>query len=354
AAAATALACGVKTYNAAIGMQGTTPEQAVRAENILEVAEKAGKSTGVVTSVEFSHATPAGFVAHNARRDAYQAIAEEMVNASAADVIMGCGHPHYDNDGRQLEKPKYQFIGEATWGMITAGTAGAAVDADRNGKPDDAWTVLQDRVAFQALATAANPPKRVLGIPQVLTTLQQARAGAKKDDLPYAVPPTERVPTLAEMTAGALNVLGRNPRGFVVMIEGGAIDWAGHANQSGRLIEEMVAFNRAVETAVSWVAQHGSWRETLLIVTADHETGYLTGPQADPANPAWSMVTNAGQGTLPGMAWNSGGHTNSLVPFFAMGQGSAALQARAVRRDPVRGLFLDNTDLFHVLRPALR
>jgi alkaline phosphatase len=189
----------------------------------------------------------------------------------------------------------------------------------------------------------------------VLTTLQQARsAGNPKNDLPYVTPFTESVPTLAEMTTGALNVLGRNPRGFVVMIEGGAIDWASHANQSGRLIEETVAFNRAIEAAVNWITRNGGWKDTLLVVTADHETGYLTGPQADAAQPTWSAVANNGQGALPGMGWNSGGHTNSLVPFYAMGQGSGGFLTRATHRDLLRGAYLDNTDLPRVIRTLLR
>ena len=134
-------------------------------------------------------------------------------------------------------------------------------------------------------------------MPQVYTTLQQARAGDGKAD-PFVVPLTTSVPTLAEMSRAALNVLDNDPDGFVMMIEGGAVDWAGHANQSGRLIEEQVDFDLAVDAVLAWVEANSNWGETLLIVTGDHETGYLTGPM-DVANPAWSAVINNGAGRCP-------------------------------------------------------
>jgi alkaline phosphatase len=124
---------------------------------------------------------------------------------------------------------------------------------------------------------SGDTPLRVIGLPQVHETLQQKRRG---DDLadPYVVNRTETVPTLAEMSQVALNVLDNNRDGFFLMIEGGAVDWAGHDNQSGRLIEEEIDFNRAVEAVAAWIEKNSSWDDTLLIVTADHETGYLNGP----------------------------------------------------------------------------
>jgi alkaline phosphatase len=345
AAAATAMATGIKSYDAAIGVdvKGTP------VTNILQRAEALGKSTGAITTVEFSHATPAGFVAHNPKRDDYEGIAREMLLRSATDVVMGCGHPGFDNDGKPLAMPKdYRFVGgKDTWEALLAGTAGA--DADGNGTPDP-WTLLQTREAFQALATSKHPPTRVCGVAPAATTLQQARGGDAKA-VPYAVPLTATVPTLSEMALGTLNVLGQNRKGFVLMIEGGAIDWASHANQSGRVIEEESAFVAAVEAVAVWVKRHGGWKDTLLIVTGDHETGYLTGPGS---NPVWNPLQNNGVGVQPGMQWNSGGHTNSLIPFFAKGAGSDLFLARADNTDPVRGRYLDNTSIAAVVFQALR
>jgi alkaline phosphatase len=103
AAAATAMATGFKTYDAAIGVN----VDGNPVTNVLEAAEQRGKSTGVITSVPISHATPAGFVAHNTNRDDYGGVAREMISLSAADVIMGAGHPWYVDNGVLLASPNY-------------------------------------------------------------------------------------------------------------------------------------------------------------------------------------------------------------------------------------------------------
>jgi alkaline phosphatase len=224
AAAATAMATGVKTYNTAIGVD----VNGAPLLNLLERAEQLGKSTGVVTSVPFSHATPAGFVVHNVYRDNYTQIADDMVTKSAAEVIMGCGNPLFDADGKPRPS-QYQYVSSKTWSDLNAGLAGA--DADGDGVPDH-WTLVQTRTKFQNLATGPTP-KRVCGIAQVADTLQEHRSG-NAFAAPYQVPLTQTVPTLEEMTRAALNVLDDDPNGFFIMIEGGAVDWAAHANQSGR------------------------------------------------------------------------------------------------------------------------
>lgn len=201
--------------------------------------ETLGMATGVVTSVQWSHATPAGFVAHNKHRNNYAEIAREMIHSSYTDVIMGCGHPLYDNSGNLRATPDYRYVGgEDTWNLLVAGTAGGNVDADHNGAMDDHWTLVQGRDQFRALAQGPTP-KRICGTAQAHTTLQQARAGDGYAD-PYVVPMNANVPTLPEMVRAALNVLDEDPDGFFLMVEGGAIDWASHANQKGRVIEEQL------------------------------------------------------------------------------------------------------------------
>ena len=141
------------------------------------------------------------------------------------------------------------------------------------------------------------------------------------------------------------------------MVEGGAIDWASHSNQSGRMIEEEISFNQAVESAVNWVEKNSNWNETLIIVTGDHETGYLTGPGSNPEgnqsavskHEIWKPLINNGKGVQPGMEWHSEGHTNSLIPFFAKGTGSEKFNQRIKGTDPVRGDFIDESDIGQVL-----
>jgi alkaline phosphatase len=348
AAAATALSTGVKTYDAAIGVD--VDEQPLK--HALELAEEKGKATGVVTSVEWTHATPAGHVAHNVNRNNYAEIGEEMVYDSAADVIMGAGHPCYDADGVYNDCANtFRYVGgEATWDDLVAGTAGG--DADGDGVADP-WVLIQTRDEFQSLMSGPTP-KRVLGTAQVYQTLQQSRSGDGFAN-PYVVPLIETVPTLEEMTMAALNILDDDPDGFYLMIEGGAIDWASHANQSGRMIEEALDFERSVEAVVAWVQKNSNWGETLLIVTGDHETGYLTGPGSGqtPTGPVWNPIVNNGAGNLPGMEWHSGSHTNSLMVLSAKGDAARMFSRYAGGYDPVRGPYADNTDVAHVVFWAL-
>ncbi|MBN1369186.1 MAG: alkaline phosphatase [Dehalococcoidaceae bacterium] len=346
ASAATAMSTGVKTRNGRIGV-GPDGETL---KHIIEYAEELGKATGVVTSVEFSHATPAGFVAHNITRNDYAGIANEMIYQSAVDVIMGCGAPDYDNNGDpQDPTSKEKYVGGATtWADITDDFNVTGADANGDGVADS-WVVIRDRAGFQAMSEG-DTATRVLGIPYVYTTLQQSRSGDGYSD-PYVVPLIETVPTLEEMTRAALNILDNDKDGFFLMVEGGAVDWASHASQSGRMIEEQIDFNMTVEAVVDWVIKNSNWGETLVIVTGDHECGYLTGPNSDPG---WEAVVNNGAGNLPGMEWHSGDHTNNIIPFFAKGDVARLFKSAADEKDIVRGKYIDNIEIGQTIIAALK
>ena len=329
AATATALATGVRTYNAAIGVDvGGMPVR-----NLTERAQELGKASGVVSSVPFTHATPASFVAHNEHRNNYHSIAREMLWEHGVNVVMGGGHPHYGDDAERLAAPSFGYVAEAEYRALAAG--------------ETQFRLIQTPAQFTAMATSPNPPEYVFGLPRVGATLQYERSGPDRDRrgdpvegaLPYTAPANAGVPTLSQMTRSALNVLDHaSDRGLFLMVEGGAIDWASHDNALNRQIEEQLAFNDAVETVVEWVERTSSWHETLVVVTADHETGYLTGPGS---NPAWDPVTGE-QGALPDVSWHTGGHTNSLVPLYAKGAGATRLEHYASHEDPVRGAYLEN------------
>jgi len=344
AAAATAMSTGVKTYSGAIGVDLDKKPLT----HIIERCEQLGKATGVITTVPLSHATPAGFVAHNTSRDNYKQIACEMLLESAVDCIMGCGNPFYDDDGKPERKPNsFKYVGgKSTWDSLVAGTAGADADADG---ANDPWKLIQTRAEFQALAEG-DAPKRLCGIPQVHKTLQQARSGDENAE-PYTFPLIATVPTLEEMTKAAINVLDDDTDGFFLMIEGGAVDWASHGNQSGRMLEEQIDFDKSVEAVINWVNSNSNWNESLLIVTADHECGYLTGPDSgDKANkPIWNEIANKSRGKLPGMEWHSRDHTNALVPFYANGCGTNLFKDAAVNTDSVRGPYIDNADIAKIV-----
>jgi alkaline phosphatase len=347
AAAATALSTAVKTCSGAVGVDPTG--QSVR--HVLEAAEALGKATGVVTTVQLSHATPAGFAAHNVHRENYAEIANEMIYTSTLDLILGAGHPCYDVDGAYNDCGNTHIYvgGEETWADLSDGDGALGADADGDGLRD-AWTLVQTRQAFQALATGPTP-KRVIGVAQVYQTLQQERTSPEDGyEDPFVVPFVSSVPTLSEMTGAALNVLDDDPDGLFLMIEAGAVDWAGHLNQSGRVIEEQAAFDQAVQVVIDWVRDSGSWSDTLLIVTGDHETGYLTGPGSDPG---WEPIAKKGAGNLPGMEWHSLSHTNSLIPLFAEGDAASLLDQRADRVDPVHGPYVDNVEVAEVVFAAM-
>lgn len=347
---ASTLACGKKTYNGAVGVD-------INHKPLYSITQRAKdnrKSAGVVTTVQWSHATPAGFAAHNVSRSNYSQIAREMILDSKLDVIMGCGNPDYDDNSNRPSAPKdYQYVGgKACWDSLLSGAvrfsepsnAGnyTARDVDADGYPDP-WTLIQDRKDFKALEDGKTP-KRVIGVATVRSTLQQLRKG-KTDTLPFAIPLNTIVPTLTEMALGALNVLDNNPEGFFLMIEGGAIDWANHDNQKTRMIEEEAGFNATVSAVIQWIESHGGWENTLLVITADHESGYLTGPKPKDNSPLRNPVVNLGRNKVPGMKYNTTDHTNQLVPFFAKGKGSELYNMYAVHTDPVRGKYMDNTDV---------
>lgn len=344
AAAGTAMATGVKTYNSGLGVD--VDGNAVR--NLTEDFEAQGKSTGVVSSVQISHATPAAFVAHNESRNNYSEIANEMLRDSATDVIFGAGHPDFNDNGEQRADKDYRYVGgEDTWNQVIDGTLEVS-DANGDGVVDeaDSWTLLETKEDFQNLQDGETP-ERVLGVAQVATTLQQGRSGDAQAGA-FEVPFNDNVPSLAEMTGAALNVLDNNEEGFFLMVESGALDWAGHANQSGRAIEEMEAFNQAVEEVDAWVRENSNWGETLLIVTGDHETGYLSGSAND-----LTPIAATPAGVMPEMFWNSGDHTNQLVPLFAKGRSAHAFKKAADLKDPVRGKYIDNTDVPNLIRAAI-
>ncbi|TFG48894.1 MAG: hypothetical protein E4H40_03905, partial [Candidatus Brocadiia bacterium] len=138
--------------------------------------------------------------------------------------------------------------------------------------------------------------------------------------MPYEYDGAEDLPHLSEMTTAALRVIEKDPDGYFIMIEGGRIDHAGHKNDLQRNVLETIEFSRAVQAAFDMVKDRG---DTLIIVTADHETGGL------------KVIKNNGKGKLPDVKWSTKDHTASEVPLYAWGvSAEMALQIK------------DNTQIF--------
>jgi alkaline phosphatase len=347
------MSCGQKSYSGAIGVD----IDQLPLQHVMEMAEELDKATGLVTSVEWSHATPAAYRAHNVSRNNYAEIAQELI-ASGLDVIMGAGHPHYDDDGQYSEGDPavpgdWKYVGGYDqWQALVDGTAGG----------DNPWTLIDEKADFEALADGSLVLDRVCGTTQTAKTLQYNRSnmpGFNDPEPPYTVDMIANVPTLATMVKGALNVLGQDEDGFVMMVEGGAVDWAGHGRTLGRLIEEQDDFNNAYAEVAAWVEANSSWDETLVVVTGDHETGFLWGAGVDPEDlTTWfAPVQDNGAGNVPGFYFysapgddwqnpsGSAGHTNQAIPFFVRGAGAEHVASFADESDPVVGYYLDNTEL---------
>jgi alkaline phosphatase len=352
AAAASALSTGHKTYNHAINWSDLdTP----LTPTMSEAAKSNGKSAGVITTVPWSHATPAGLSnAHSAERDAYGEIARQMVEEGVMDVIMGGGNPDFDANGQpfkagskkgaKAKSDNYKYVGGAeVWKAIETARS-------QPGGTYKGFRPVSTKAEFEALLKGPTPNK-VLGTVQVAETLQQSRDGKETSDPAKDTPLNAGLPDLALMAKGALRVLANNPKGFFLLVEGGAVDWANHKNQPGRMIQEQSDYVHAVEAVVEWVNTNSSWDETLVILTADHETGLLWGPESD-TKPFDPIVDN-GPGRMPGLKYHVKTHTNSLVPVYARGKGSELLAGFVAGKDPVRGPYVDNTMVAKLLLNAV-
>lgn len=335
ASAATAMYTGTKNYDNQVNVSTTGQTLTT----FFEKMGDSGKATGAVSTVNFDHATPAAVVGHTTNRNDYTTITSQMINSNL-DVIMGAGNPFYNNNG-QAVTPAYSIVGtEANWTAITSETNGRKF--------------IETQSDFQALANGTLTADKVFGVAQVKDTLQDSRTGTALNT---------NVPTLKDMTLGALNVLDNNPNGFAVMIEGGAIDWANHANALSRSIYEQNDFNASVKAVTDYLDANtngNNWSNTLLIVTADHECGGLWGGST---LGQFAQVVDNGEGVLPGAVYNSGGHTNALVPFFAKGAGSDLFAkyltgtdsqlASQYGVDADFNKFIDNTNIYNVMTEAV-
>ena len=365
---ASALSNGHKTYNNAINVDGSGDPQ-VTIVDLLMAARKAGKRTGVVTTVEFSDATPAALGgAHNIARANHFAIADELFGNGMLDVIGGAGSPDYDDNGVLRTTPVYNWVSEPTWTDLVAGTNVSGHNAYN-------FNLVRERSDIQALANGSTlPPEKLAMIVKSYTSLQFNRAGDTTNPAdphtkePFTDPLRTDVPTHAELTVAALNALGRQisprgkPRGFYLMTAAGAVDRAEHANNTGRMIEEEIASNDTVQAIIDWVNRadtDATWDNTLLIVTADHDH-LLYGP--DGATVPFQKLKNNGPGKTPGNKWFGPNHGVGLVPLYAYGAGSRDLTALATHFDTYidaqgrrfgHGNYIDQTEVGSFLKSVL-
>ncbi|MGR5251507.1 alkaline phosphatase [Vibrio astriarenae] len=355
AAAGTALSTGYKTYNNAIAVDFCGRPLKV----ITEYAKEQGMSTGVVTSVQFNHATPAAFGAHHVSRNSYDEIGSYMLKEGMLDLIMGAGHPMYDSQGQErgATNHNYRYISEQDWTDLKAGELVAKGQ-------ELPWGLFDSKADFERLAENAADiglmQAPLLGLVQNDSTLQQGRSCAEDQDrdIAFDCAYLDNSPSLEVMTKGALNYLSQNENGFFVMIEGGAVDWAAHGNHTARIIEEQIDFDDSVAAVMDWVEQNSSWEETMLIVTTDHGNSYVLGEASDQI--AFAAVENQGVNQMPEVKYYSGDHTNELVRVYVKGVGEEMFKPHVVDTDEeyakqyqnvgATGEYFDNTNIFDVMK----
>lgn len=379
AASMTAMSTGEKTDN---GNVCVAPGDARRLVTLPELAQGRGLATGSVTTVHLSHATPAAWLAHNVDRNNGLALASEMLFGApdavgtggayggglgpatvSAQVVIGGGHPTFSAN---------QYVDAAIRSRLAAesGQVGRFTFVERISGQADAGARLQ---------AAANDPA---------TTRLCGLFGGAAGNFDYRRADgsgrSAENPTLPEATRAALTVLGRDPEGFALLVEGGAVDFASHQNMLDLAVGEMIELEAAVRAFVAWVddpATPADWTNTIVLVTGDHECGLLTaGPGLFPDAPLGEVsartlalekvVASTGRraswedgdgdaeldaGEVVYWHWGSGGHSNQLVPLFARGLGAAALTTApaVVGTDPVRGPYVDDTEVFRRLQAAL-
>ena len=256
ASSATQLALGTAANPETIGVDARGDSQ----QSILAIAKQRGKSTGLVSDVRLTHSTPAAFTAHQAHRTLENDIAIDML-VSAPDVMLSGGLRHWiPEQANDKNSTIYKQLQEMTRGAINIAS-----------KRDDQLNLLSRakkqgyQLAFtkQQLFEAGNSEK-LLG----LFSYSQFPSAIAINQLKKDVNRT--LPTLKEMSEKAISILEKNDKGFFLMIESGLIDWAAHDNDTGTLLHEMLKINETMEAVLDWAAKRD---DTLVIVTADHETG---------------------------------------------------------------------------------
>ena len=254
-AGGTALACGVKTKNGMIGMNADS----VAVPSILEMAEKNNLSTGMVVACAVTHATPASFIAHQVNRNMYDEIATDFLKTDI-DVFIGGGRQYLEQraDNRNLTNELKAKNYKVAYTL------------------DDVKTVKTGKLAG-LLYEDQNPPM------------------------------PERGKMLPEATMAAIDILDNNKKGFFLMIEGSQIDWASHDNNADQVKKEMLDFNETIARVLDYAEKHGN---TLVVITADHETGGLSFPKG-----------NIKSGTFDA-AFSTKNHTGIPVPVYSFGPGA--------------------------------
>jgi len=385
ASAATALATGVKTESGNISWQPGDPPDGAITTLPEEYRARTGAAIGVVTTVPFDHATPAAFVSHNTGRGNYYTglkgykglgIGDEIILRTKPEVVIGGGSPLLDNPGFD---PKKGYISESLYRTLQNSRDYLLVERKPGQNGGQALAA--------GAAEAVREGRRLFGLfggPGGNFETPQAEDAPGH---PTVRPGSPENPTLAEATTAALDYLGRNPKGFFLVVEQGDIDWANHDDDFRGLIGCVADLDSAARAALEFVDRPGDdidWTNTVLLVTADHATGGLfldpdrplgegdlpreearaeekpktpiqqgSGPHGPPNRTVMTRPDFVSPNVYPDgeVSYNTIGHTNELVDLAI--KGDAAPVFMALRGTWYPGPILDNTQINAALRRAL-
>ena len=255
-AGGTALASDYKTKNGMVGMNPDT----IPVKTVLEVMKEQGKETGIVVSCYVTHATPATFYAKVPARKQYEDIAMQLAESENINLIIGGGRKHFDQ-----RKDSINLVER-----------------------------MENELGWKVYDTLAD----------IDVTCKKYAVMANKDHMPKA---SERGDFLPHAVETALQTLDGAENGFFLMVEGSQIDFACHAHDSAWMVDEMMDFDKTIKVALDYAKEKGN---TLVVVTADHETGGLTMP--DPRGKYTNVVFN----------YSTGSHTCLPVMVYAYGPGA--------------------------------
>ncbi len=359
AAAATAMATGQKTERGNINWQAGDKSGGKIDIIPVRLRDKYGISLGIISTVPFSHATPAGFASHNLHRDNFYTgykgytgpgIADEMIRDIRPDLVIAGGHPQWNNPDWSILDG---YISKTLYNYLKTGGDYQFVERQQSKNGKDAITGAIDAGIKNGKKTFA---------------LFGGKDGAFEHPVATDTPGTPRVtaatienPLFSDAIVQGVRYLSTNSNGFFLMAEQGDIDWANHANDYAWLIGSMWDLDNGVAALLDYINQPGdnlSLDNTLVLVTADHANGYLR----------FSPDKRLGRGMLPHQVCPGNGalctypngeisfgcddHTNELVSLYAIGAGADEFIRISDSRYPGANI-IDNTDIAKVIEKII-